>query len=220
MGFQFENPLVGAEIRLFWNWVDDVDLQFVDAVYGERAELASYPELDAYSRFDPALKEIQSRLDPGDRNADDFEWAVCSLLSLLGYQTLWLGYLGGVFQAKEIDIVALMPSRRIILSCECTTKAGDLPNKISVLAERASELEAQFGGWTSHRLLFTNKGLEGIPGSLAEAANDLLVTVISRERLQGILGLARSGFPGEQFSELLRPGLMPEYVEFGRGTTP
>ena len=181
-----------ATATLYWRLGPDEAIAFVDSMRARRAESAIYPQLATHSLFDPALKFVEESLDSDD--AKDFEWAIATLLAIAGFQVDWLGYAGGRIR-PEADVIAYLPSQRLVIVGECTLKWADISKKISVLKERTSQLAPILEGWRFKNVIFTNLTKEAILPADREGAKALEIILMPKESLPLMIRAIKSAIP-------------------------
>lgn len=199
---EYSTPPAYVDARLYWNLGRNDVQSFVDERRGERAELVRYPQLSVRRHFDRDLRSIKKALTTTTHSLD-LEWAVASLLALSGFQVDWIGYKGKMMEG-DIDIVAYMPERKLILLGECSLRGMDMDRKIADLAERAEELAESLEGWKAKRVLFTTLGWAGIQPSQKEGAKELRIALATKESLANLLKAVRSAVPADVIWENLK----------------
>ena len=210
--FEFETDVSLASVRLYWLKSKSQLQEYVDSVSGRRASLASYPELDVHRLFDKDLSAISDCMKPSQTDSKKLEWAVSTVLTLAGFQVEWLGFLGKQWKEGEIDLLAYLRKEHILLLGECTTAAGEISNKIALLAERSKPIKVLLDTWIVKKVLFTNRDSAALPRGTEEAARELEITILPSTLLLQLVAAVRGGFTASELGRQLDPG-MPASID-------
>lgn len=191
--FRFETAPHHAYAKLYWrHGGSDEEVAFVDSANAGRAEAVVYPQLAAHSLFDPNLQAVERALASDDSKG--FEWAIATLLAVIGFQVDWIGFAGGRLK-READILAYLPSHQLAIAGECTLKWGDIGKKLSSLKEEISRLKPVLEGWRIRGVVFTNLSKEALLPADRDGAQSFEIALLPKEGLSILVQAVKSAIP-------------------------
>lgn len=149
---------------------------------------------------DPNFSLLQKLLlDPGKRDANEFENAVSLLLNMLGLSAAHYGLMRDFREGP--DIIALSPSGNLLV-IECTTGFPDVKDKLTKLTGRISRIktalmEAGHANCEILPMLVTSLPRDEVKANI-QNAEELGVAVVCKEELQNALQLVVLRVDGEE----------------------
>ncbi|MDK2463640.1 MAG: hypothetical protein QI223_02550 [Candidatus Korarchaeota archaeon] len=153
-----------------------------------------------YSHFDRGLRRLRTWLRQADRmDGRNFEFAVFSLLYVLGFDPVWLGYM----PSASPDVVAVSGDRAILVEC---TVAPPKPEKVAILGSRAEDLAYATGLKVVPVLFFVGRRSE-LDSEVIEEAEASGVLLADSPVVETLLKVASTGGGVERALEVLRLGL-------------
>ena len=195
---KYEDVPENVRATLYWNRTSLDTHRRVDEMNGIRESNISNPIVTSYAHFDQDFNVIRENLAGSNnqtKDAHSFEWAVANALTLMGFQTLDLGYKEKRFSAinDEIDIIAFNPygECREILLVEVTAKQKDLSQKITKLKDRRAGLEAKLKGVSLKEVVVTRMERSVIE-SVLPGMHSIGATIVAKEDLEEFLKAAQT----------------------------
>ncbi len=141
----------------------------------------------------------------GKDRAGDFEHAVGSILYACGLPPLDYSAVG----QHEIDLVAVLPERRLAVCVECTTGLPDLKNKLTKLYERSEAVKQTLGDFEVVRAIATCRSEDEIPDDQIKIAIGHGTALLTRERLQELEAKAHSKIAASETIAFIK-GCIPQ----------
>ncbi len=169
----------------------------VDEVPLVPRRVLSGARMAAYSHFDRGLRRLRTWLRQADRmDGRNFEFAVFSLLYVLGFDPVWLGYM----PSDSPDVVAVAGKRAILVEC---TVAPPKPEKVAILGSRAEDLAYATGLKVVPVLFFVGRKSELDP-EVIEEAEASGVLLVDSPTIETLLKVASTGGGVERALEAMR----------------
>ena len=175
---------------------------WVDQAREEGKSSATNARLAAHELFFQDERFLENRLSGVEGIASEFEWAVCTLFHLAGYDVDWWG-LRKAFKGHrkkgvhEIDLMAFNESGKKVLAIECTTKDGELQDKIQSLSSRCVSLEERLKpfGWSVLPIICTTMSKAQIESWKQNSGQQPRLRIFGGDELNGILTKVKTGVP-------------------------
>ncbi len=169
----------------------------VDEVPLVPRRILSGARMAVYSHFDRGLRRLRTWLRQADgMDGRNFEFAVFSLLYVLGFDPVWLGYM----PSDSPDVVAVAGDRAILVEC---TVALPKPEKVAILGSRAEDLAYATGLEVIPTLFFVGRMGELDP-EVVEEARASGVVLVDSPTIETLLKMASSGGGVERALEAMR----------------
>lgn len=173
--------------------------------------ILSGPRMAVYSHFDRGLRRLRTWLRQADgMDGRNFEFAVFSLLYVLGFDPVWLGYM----PSDSPDVVAVAGEGVLLVEC---TVAPPRPEKVAILGSRAEDLSYATGLKVTPALFFVGR-MEDLDDEALEEARESGVLLVDSPRIEVLLRVASSGGGVERALEAMRlePGSYPTHRSLRR----
>ncbi len=150
--------------------------------------------------FDPDRAMLkQMLLNPGKNGGDDFESAVSTLLTLLGFS---VAHYGGASKLRDgPDLIALTPSGQVAV-IECTIGFPNQNHKLLKLAQRSSSVSDGFVT-KAQPIIVTSRSREDVEGDI-NVAKTHRIAVVCKKDLEDLIDQIAAHPTSETVFEMLQ----------------
>lgn len=187
----FSADINHARVRLqYKSEISDIPY-LIDEIYSDREE-TKLIKSKYYQTLDKNLVVLRKSLTAED--AKVFEWAILTLLNMIGFITLWPGFMGGKLK-DEIDVIAIVPDYYACLLIECTTKKGDLNKKIQTIYYKYKSVKKNFPKYTILPMIVINRDSSEIPKKVKEDARAEQIIIATNEVIEKLIDSSLKGTP-------------------------
>lgn len=156
-----------------------------------------------YEIIDKLLSEKTKKTSKGKKpiRNEEFEIAVSLLLYLCGFSS---GHYGTIAEYGEgVDILAFSSNDKFLLAGECTVEFPDKKGKLQNFYKRVQELK-DHTDLEVVPVLFTRLPLNKIPLDEKNRAGQNKISILSNERIQRLLSMARKGSSVKEYHEFFK----------------
>lgn len=189
------------EVNLYFEPVTG-EVFWVDRAMEDGKSSATNARMAAHSLFFQDDGFLEKRLSGEEGTTTEFEWAVCTTFHLAGYQVDWWGLRKGVKGQKkkgvhEIDLLAFNEPFKKVLAIECTTKDGELQDKIQSLSSRCTVLEEKLKplAWSVLPIVCTTMSKAQIEAWKQNSGQQPRLRIFGGDELKNILEKVKAGTP-------------------------